>query len=60
MFLGYPGKNQGDGAMLTKMARATFLLTLAVMVVAWALSLGKSEAQAPQNEQPAQVWDIYS
>ena len=46
--------------MLKRMARATFLLTLAVMVVAWALSLGKSEAQAPQSEQPAEVWNIYS
>ena len=46
--------------MLSKMARGTFLLMLAVMVVAWALSLGKSEAQDPQNDQPAEPWSIYS
>ena len=46
--------------MLEKMARATFLLMLAVMVVAWALSLGNGEAQDPQNEPPAQHWVIYS
>jgi hypothetical protein len=46
--------------MLKTMARATFLLMLTVMVVAWALSLGKSEAQDPQNDQPAAPWNIYS
>ena len=46
--------------MFKKMARATFLLMLTVMVVAWALSLGKSEAQDPQNDQPAELWNIYS
>ena len=46
--------------MLGKMARATFLLMLAVMVVAWAVSLGKTDASAQQNEQPAETWTIYS
>jgi preprotein translocase subunit SecG len=46
--------------MLKKMARATFLLMLTFMVVAWALSLGKSETQHPQNDQPAEPWNIYS
>ena len=43
--------------MLKKMARATFLLMLAVMVVAWAVSLGKTEQQ---SDQPAEQWIIYS
>ena len=46
--------------MLAKMARATFLLMLTVMVVAWALSLGKNDAPQPQNDQPAEPWNIYS
>lgn len=44
--------------MLKKMARATFLLMLAVMVVAWAVSLNKGAE--PQNDQPAEQWIIYS
>jgi len=46
--------------MLKKMARATFLLMLAVLVVVWAVSLGKNEAPASQNDQPAEPWNIYS
>jgi hypothetical protein len=46
--------------MLKKMARATFLLMLTVMVVVWVVSLGKSEAQAPQTDKPAEPWNIYS
>jgi hypothetical protein len=46
--------------MLKKMARATFLLTLAVLFVAWAVSLSKSDAQEPQSDQPAAPWNIYS
>jgi hypothetical protein len=45
--------------MFAKMARGTFLLMIAVMVVAWALSLNKSDASAPQDEQPAEPWSIY-
>jgi hypothetical protein len=46
--------------MLKKMARATFLLMVTVMVVAWALSLGKSETQNPQSDQPAETWYMYT
>jgi len=46
--------------MLKKMARATFLFLLTVMVVAWAMSLGKSDATEPQSDQPAEPWSIYS
>jgi hypothetical protein len=46
--------------MLGKMARATFLLMLAVMVVAWAVSLGKTDTAAQQDDQPAETWTIYS
>ena len=45
--------------MFAKMARGTFLLMVAVMFVAWAVSLNKSAAQAPQEEQPAEPWSIY-
>jgi hypothetical protein len=46
--------------MFSKIARATFLLMLTVMVVAWAFSLGKNEASAPQNDQPAELWNLYA
>jgi hypothetical protein len=46
--------------MLKTMARATFLLMLAVLVVAWAVSLGKTDASEPQDEQPVGEWKIYS
>ena len=45
--------------MFAKMARGTFLLMVAVMFVAWAVSLNKSAAQAPLDEQPAEPWSIY-
>ncbi|MFZ0844934.1 MAG: hypothetical protein WAM62_04020 [Pseudolabrys sp.] len=46
--------------MLGKMARATFLLMLAVMVVAWAVSLGKTDTSAQQDDQLTETWTIYS
>ena len=46
--------------MLKTMARATFLVMLAVLVLAWAVSLGKSGETEPQNDQPAEPWNIYS
>jgi hypothetical protein len=46
--------------MLGKMARATFLLMLTMMVVAWALSLSKNDAPQPQNDLPDEPWSIYS
>jgi hypothetical protein len=35
--------------MLNTLARGMFLLFLAVMLVAWALTLGKTEAAQPAN-----------
>jgi hypothetical protein len=45
--------------MFAKMARGTFLLMIAVMVVVWAVSLNKSVAQAPQDELPSEPWSLY-
>lgn len=38
--------------MVVKLARVAFLLLMAVMVVSWAFSTGKSSAPDPQDEQP--------
>jgi hypothetical protein len=46
--------------MFAAVARGTYLLLVGVMIVAWALSLGHSDAQVPQNDQPTEVWSIYS
>jgi hypothetical protein len=46
--------------MFAAVARGTYLLLVGVMIVAWALSLTHSEAQVPQNDQPAEQWSIYS
>ena len=46
--------------MLATMARGTYLLAVAVMVVAWAFSLSHSDAQVPQNDWPTEPWSIYS
>ncbi len=45
--------------MLAKMARGTFLLTVAVMFVVWAVALTKSAAQSPVDELPTEPWSIY-
>ena len=37
--------------MLAKMARAAFLVVLAVMVVSWAISASKSKPADPQDDQ---------
>jgi hypothetical protein len=44
--------------MLSKIARGTVLLILAVMIAAWAWSAGKSSASDQQNDQP--VGRMYS
>jgi hypothetical protein len=44
--------------MLAKMVRGTFLLTIAVMFVVWAVSLNKSAAQAQQDDQLIESWTI--
>jgi hypothetical protein len=36
-----------------KLARGAFLVILALMVVSWAVSIGKSSPAEPQNEPPA-------
>ncbi len=46
--------------MLATMARGTYLLLVGVMIVAWAISLGHSDAQALQNDWPTEPWFIYS
>jgi len=46
--------------MFATMARGTYLLLVGVMIVAWALSLGQSGAQEPQNDAPVEPWSIYS
>jgi hypothetical protein len=39
--------------MLSKVARGTFLLILAVMIVSWAMSVGsKSSPVDPESDQP--------
>ena len=39
--------------MLSKVARGTFLLLLAVMIVSWAMSVsGNSRPVDPENDQP--------
>jgi hypothetical protein len=53
-------KIRGDGAMLSKIARGTFVVLLAAMVVAWAFSLRKNEAPEPQNGEPAELWNLYA
>jgi len=45
--------------MLGTMARYTFLLTIAVMFVVWAVSLSRSEPQDPNKDWPTEPWSIY-
>jgi hypothetical protein len=46
--------------MFATVARGTYLLLVGVMIVAWAFSLGHSDAQEPQNDWPTEPWSIYS
>jgi hypothetical protein len=46
--------------MFSKVARGAFLLILAVMIVSWAISVGKSSPVEPQNDQPVEQWNLYS
>jgi hypothetical protein len=46
--------------MFSKVARGTFLLILAVMVVSWVMSVGKTSPADPQNDQPVERWYMYS
>jgi hypothetical protein len=42
--------------MLGRLARAAYLLTLAVMIVAYALSAGKNSPPEPQIDEPVVIW----
>jgi len=42
--------------MLSKLARGAVLLVLAVMVVAWVVSAGKSKPAEPKPGQAAERW----
>jgi hypothetical protein len=44
--------------MIGRLARAAYMLTVAGMVVAWAVSAGKSSPAEPANDQPV-VWTWY-
>jgi hypothetical protein len=44
--------------MLRRLAKVTYLLTLALMIVAYALSAGKAASPEPQHEQPVEYWNI--
>jgi hypothetical protein len=44
--------------MMSKLARAAFLLVLALMVVSWAVSASKSRPAEPQNDQL--TWQMYA
>ena len=47
------------GPLMLEIIRRYVPLMVAMMFVAWAVSLNKSSAQAPQDEQPAEPWSIY-
>jgi hypothetical protein len=49
-------KKQGDEAMFRKMAKGAYVLFVAAMVVAWAVSAGKSSPAEPKNDAPV-VWN---
>ena len=44
--------------MLKRLAKATYLLTLTLMIVAYALSAGKAASPAPKQAQPVEYWYI--
>ena len=44
--------------MLNKLARGAVLVILAAMVVAWAVSVGKSTPAESQDTQP--LWQMYT
>ena len=44
--------------MLSKIARGAVLLLLGVMIVAWALSVGKPDPDVPADQQ--QIWRVFS
>ncbi len=42
--------------MLGRMAKGAYVLFVAAMVVAWAVSAGKSNSAEPKNQEPV-VWN---
>jgi len=42
--------------MLGRLARATYMLIVATMIVAWAVSASKGSAAEPQDEQAVVTW----
>jgi hypothetical protein len=42
--------------MLGKLARAAYMLTVAAMIVAWAISAGKGSPAEPKNDQAVETW----
>jgi len=51
-------KNTEATAMLGTVARGTYMVVLAMMIIAWVLSFNK---EAPADTKPSQaIWYIYS
>jgi hypothetical protein len=49
-------KAKGDGTMLGRVARVTYMLTVAVMIVAWAMMPSRSSPVEPAHEQVVENW----
>jgi hypothetical protein len=45
--------------MLGRLARGAYMLIVAGMIVAWAMSAGKSSPAEPTNDQPVETWTWY-
>lgn len=45
--------------MIGRLARGAYMLIVAVMIVAWAVSAGKTSPSEPTDDQPV-VWTWYS
>ena len=42
--------------MVGRLARGAYMLIVAVMIVAWAISAGKSSPAEPQNDRAVVMW----
>ena len=42
--------------MIGRLARAAYMLTVAMMIVAWAISASKSSPSEPRKDPPAARW----
>jgi hypothetical protein len=56
--LDYPDNKGGGSGMLGRVARGTYVLVLAAMIVAWVFSLNKDAPAEPQANQV--TWYIHS